>query len=380
MKARAADRIVLAYSGELNSSVAIPWLIEERHADVVTVTLDLGQGRDLTDVRARALAAGARRAHVIDAREDFARGYILPALQAGVRCDGRFPLAPALARPLIARRLIDVARMERATAIAHGAVDGAHRSRLNVLLRSLDSSLNVLAPLPVCGWTLPEKLHYARTKRISIPGSEDIHAIDTNLWGRSVRGQAGSDAGYRETSISHRRSIEDCPDDPAYIEIEFDAGVPVRANRIDMPLLELIESVEVIAGAHGVGRVIPSRKVAHGTPRQRDEAPAAIVLEAAYRALERGVISRDLGRLKDRLGRVYADLIRDGLWFSPTREAIDAFVRTFQPRVTGSVVLKLLKGTCVVAAVNPSLSHVDAKPWPSGTAMAFVPASQGRIS
>jgi argininosuccinate synthase len=297
-------RIVLADSGGFDTAAAIPWLSEQHQAEVVTLTLDLGQGGELTDVRERALAAGAVRAHVIDAREELVRDYITPSLHAGALHQGQRPLAAALGRALIARRLADVARMESTNLVAHGA-------GLEVALGALDPSL---ASVPL----MPRPLNGAR------PG-------DVNLWGRSLP-EGGS--------FTLTRAANDCPDEPAYLEIEFGNGIPVRANGIEMPMIELIESLEIIAGAHGVGRLEEGGR-AH-------EAPAAVLLHEAHDDLEASVIPPDLHRLKHDLARVYTQLVHDGRWFSPTREAIDAFARTSQPRVTGTVRLRLFKGTCSV--------------------------------
>lgn len=327
---QSVTRIVLAHSGGLHTSAAISWLAGQYQAEVVTLTLDLGQGGELADVRERALSAGAVRAHVIDAREELVRDYILPSLQAGAVYEGQYPLAAALGRALIAKRLVDVARMESASRVAYG-------TGLEAAVRTLNPSLTVITPLQ---------------------GSEhDARTGDANLWGRSL----GADGNFTLT-----RAAKDCPDEPAHIEVEFEAGIPVRANGIEMPMLELIESLEIIAGAHGVGR------------REQVEAPAAVLLHAAHHDLETFVMPRDLDRVKQDLARVYADLVHDGRWFSPTREAIDAFVRTIQPRVTGSVRLKLYKGDCrVVGRTSPFVCE--------GTAMSpagdqFDHAAEGLVS
>ena len=337
-------RIVLAYSGGLVTSVAIPWLASTNDAEVVTVTLDIGQGQQLAHVRERALAAGAERAHVIDAREEFVRDYILPALQAGAVPLDR-SLGTELSRPLIAKRLVDIARMEGASAIAHGCTcDDDDRSRLDACFAALEPSLQVLAP--ACEWSMsPDDVaEYARARRIPVamPGPHDD--IDANVWGRSILGSA-PDRLYTLT-----RPSQESPNEPAFMELEFVGGVPVRTNGLEMPMIELIESLETIAGTHGVGR-FPSRPVAPaGSNGRVSEAPAAVVLSTAHAALARRVCDADLARLMEDLSRVYAGLIERGDWFSPTREAIDGFVGALSPRVTGSVRLKLLKGSCEVVS------------------------------
>ncbi|HET7698692.1 MAG TPA: argininosuccinate synthase [Vicinamibacterales bacterium] len=367
------ERIVLAYSGGLDTSVAIAWLREKYGGEVIAVTLDIGQGRELTDVRERALTVGATRAHVLDVRDEFARDYILPALQAGALYEDRYPLSTALGRPLIARRLVDVARMEGATVIAHGCNGKANDElRLELGVKALDPSITVLAPARIWGMTRPQEIEYARARRIPIPSAADSpYTIDTNLWGRSIE-RGGLEDPWQESPediYTLTRSPRDCPDEPAYVEIEFESGVPVRANGVEMSLIELIESVETIAGAHGVGRIdMVENATTGGKSREIYEAPAAVVLHTAHSELEKLVIPRDLERLGHDLGRAYADLVYNGRWFSPTREAIDAFMRAIQPRVTGAVRLKLFKGDCrVVGRRSPMALEAPAAP-PAATA------------
>ena len=352
-------RIVLAYSGGLDTSVAIPWLAEQYGAEIVAVTLDLGQGKELTDVRERALAVGAVRAHVVDVREEFARDFILPALQAGAIYEERYPLATALGRPLIARKLVEIAAMEGATAIAHGCTGkGNDQVRLDVSARAMQPDIEVIAPAREWGMTRPEEIEYARERGIPVPATVDSpYSTDANLWGRSIECGVLEDpwAEPPDDIYTLTKSPGACPDLPAYVEIEFEAGVPVAVNGVAMPLVELVGSLETIAGAHGVGRVdMVENRLVGIKSREIYEAPAALVLHAAHRELEGFVIARDLERLKRDLGRTYADLVYNGLWFSPTREAIDAFVAKVQTRVTGTVRLKLFKGVCqVVGRTSP---------------------------
>jgi argininosuccinate synthase len=368
------ERIVLAYSGGLDTSVAVAWLAEQYGAEVIAVTLDLGQGRELTDVRERALAIGATRAHVLDVRDEFAREYILPALQAGALYEDRYPLATALGRPLIARKLVEVARMEGAATIAHGCNGKANDElRLELGVRALDPSITVLAPARIWGMSRQDEIEYAKARRIRVPSTIDSpYSVDTNLWGRSIERGVLEDTWQEspEDIYALTRSPQACPDEPAYVEIEFEQGVPLRANGIEMPLIELIESVETIAGAHGVGRIDMVENATSGVKsREIYEAPAAVVLHTAHSELEKLVIPRDLERLAHDLGRAYADLAYNGRWFSPTREAIDAFMRTIQPRVTGAVRLKLFKGDCRVVGRRSPMA-LDEHGAPAGTAAA----------
>jgi argininosuccinate synthase len=365
------ERIVLAYSGGLDTSVAIAWLAEEYNAEVIAVTLDLGQGRELTDVRERALAVGAARAHVLDVREEFARDYILPALQAGALYEDRYPLATALGRPLIASKLVEVAHMEGATTIAHGANGKVNDElRLELGVRALDPSIKVLAPARTWKMSKAEEIEYAKARRIPIPSTIDSpYTVDTNLWGRSIERGVLEDTWQEspEDIYALTRSPQACPNEPAYVEVEFEEGVPVRANGIEMPLVELIESIETIAGAHGVGRIDMVENATSGAKsREIYEAPAAVVLYTAHGELEKLVIPRDLERLAHDLGRAYADVVYNGRWFSPMRGAIDAFMRTIQPKVTGAVRLKLYKGDCRVVGRRSPMALDEHGPLAQG--------------
>jgi argininosuccinate synthase len=383
------ERIVLAYSGGLDTSVAIRWLAEHYNvtgAEVVAVTLDLGQGRELTDVRERALALGAVRAHVLDVREEFARDYILPALQAGALYEDRYPLSTALGRPLIATKLVEVARMEGATTIAHGCNGKANDElRLDLAVRALDPSMTVLAPARMWGMSRQEQIEYAKARGIPISSTaESPYTVDTNLWGRSIERGVLEDTWQEspEEIYTLTRSPRDCPDEPAYVEVEFEAGTPVRVNGIEMSLIEMIESIETIAGAHGVGRIdMVENAAAGGKSREIYEAPAAVVLYAAQGEMMKLVVPRDLERLAHHLGRAYADLAYNGRWFSPTREAIDAFMRTMQPRITGAVRLKLFKGDCrVVGRRSPlALDQVAGAGAPQAASTPQAPASEPAV-
>ena len=345
------ERIVLAYSGGLDTSVAVRWLAERYDAEIVTVTMDLGQGKELDDVRERALAVGAVRAHVVDVREEFARDYVLPALQAGAIYEGRYPLATALGRPLIAARLVEIAKFENAGIIAHGCTGkGNDQVRIDVSARALAPAIRVVAPAREWGMTRPDEIEYARAHGIPIPASVDNpYSTDANLWGRSIECGVLEDPWTEppEEIYALTRAPTECPDVPAYVEVEFEAGVPTKVNGVAMPLGELINSLDTIAGAHGVGRIdMLENRLVGIKSREIYEAPAATVLHTAHRELEALVIPRDLERLKHDMGRTYADIVYNGLWFTPAREAIDAFVAKVQERVNGTARLKLYRGDC----------------------------------
>ncbi len=353
------QRIVLAYSGGLDTSVAIPWLREQYRADIIAVTMDLGQGKELESVRDRALAAGAVRAHVLDLREEFARLYILPALKADALYEDRYPLATALGRPLIAQKLVEIADIERAASVAHGCTGkGNDQVRLDLTTRALRPDLKVIAPARDWGMTRLEEIEYARKRGVEVPATaESPYSTDANIWGRSIECGVLEDPWHEPPADIYRltKAPEECPAEPAYVEIAFDRGAPVAVNGVAMPLLDLIASLGTIAGAHGVGRIdMVENRLVGIKSREIYEAPAATVLHTAHRELQQLVISRDLERFARLVSGHYADLIYNGLWFTPLREALDAFVEKVQERVTGVVRLKLFKGDChVVGRKSP---------------------------
>jgi argininosuccinate synthase len=359
--------------------VAIPWLKEKHHAEVIAVALDLGQGRELNQIRERAIAAGASRCHVLDVREEFARDYILPALQADALYEERYPLATALGRPLIARKLVEMAHMENAEAIAHGCTGkGNDQVRIDVSARAIDPNVVVLAPAREWGMTRTDEIEYARARSIAVPASPaSPYSTDENLWGRSIECGVLEDPWTEAPDgiFTLTKSPAHAPDAPAYVEIEWQNGVPTSVNGVEMGLVELIDSIETIGGVHGVGRIdmVENRLVGIKSPPSTDargalsrvegreiyEAPASVILHMAHRELEGMVTPKDLQRLKQRLSQEYADIVYNGLWFSLTRPAIDAFVRSIQPRVAGTVRLKLFKGDCRVVGRRSTFALYD---------------------
>jgi argininosuccinate synthase len=362
------ERVVLAYSGGLNSSVAIPWLRDRCGAEVVTLTMDFGDGREVEEIRERALGAGALRAHVLDVREEFARDFVLPALRADAIDEDWFTMASALGRPLIARRLVEIAEIERTSAVAHGcsgeADDGAD---LDAVIRALTPTLTVIAAARACGMTRSEKLEYARAHQLALAAADAARdGTRSNLWGRSVRCGTLEDPWSEppEGAYALTKSPAECPDRPAYVEIEFERGVPTAINGVQMPLLDLVASLGTIAGAHGVGRVDTLEERPTGVrSREVYEAPAAVVLHTAHKELRKFVTARGLDRFSRVVGLEYAEVICSGLWFTPLREALDLFVEKVQERVTGAVRLRLFKGGVrVVGRRSPFASHQHLHP------------------
>ena len=360
-------RLVLAYSGGLETSVAIPWLAEKYKAEIVTITMDLGQGKELDDVRERALASGALRAHVIDLREEFARDFVLPALQAGAVYEGRYPLATALGRPLIAKHLVHIAHIEGATAIAHGSTgQGNDQVRMDVSARALDPGLTIIGPARDWGLSRADEIGFARERGIPIPATmEGPYNIDVNLWGRSVAGGVLEDPWVEapESIYAITKAPTEAPDTPAIVDLEFDRGVPSKINGVAMGFVELIQSLETIAGQHGIGRIdMVENRTGGAKSREIYEAPAAVVLHTAHRELQAFVIPRDLERVTSELGVRYADLVYKGLWYTQTRQAIDALVRHVQERVTGVIRVRFFKGEArVIGRQSPFGESVQTK-------------------
>jgi argininosuccinate synthase len=358
------NRIVLAYSGGLDTSVAIPWLAEKHGAEVVAVTLDLGQGKELEDVRDRALAAGAVRAHVLDVRDEFARDYVLPSLKADAVYEDRYPMGTALGRPLIARKLVEIAGIEQAGFIAHGCTGkGNDQVRLDIEARALAPAIQVLAPARDWGMTRTEEIDYARRRGIPVSATVDSpYSTDANLWGRSIECGPLEDLWTEppEGIYTLTRAPRECPDEAAYVEIRFDQGAPVAINGVTMPLVELIDSLGTIAGAHGVGRIdMVENRLVGIKSREVYEAPAGVVLHTAHKELQRLVTTRDADRFSSLVSVQYADIVYNGLWFTPLREALDAYVTKVQERVTGIVRLKLFKGDCRVVGRKSRFALYD---------------------
>jgi argininosuccinate synthase len=361
------DRIVLAYSGGVESSVAIPWLAERYGAAIVTVTLDLGQGQELEDVRDRALAAGAARAHVLDVREEFARDYVLPSLQADALYEDRYPMATALGRPLIAKKLVEIAAIEQTDTIAHGcAATDNDQVRLDLEARALNPALTVLGPARDWGMTRSAEIAYARGKGLALPATLDSpYRIDANLWGRSIACGGLEDPWVEPPDGIFRltRPPRDCPDQAAYVEITFAGGTPTAINGVTMPLVELLDSLGTIAAAHGVGRIdMVENRVVGVKSREIYEAPAAVVLHTAHQELQRMVTTRDADRFSRLVSVAYADIVYNGLWFTSLRLALDAYVTTTQDRVSGVVRLKFFKGDCRVVGRKSRFALHDQAP------------------
>jgi argininosuccinate synthase len=347
-------KVVLAYSGGLDTTVAIPWLKERKAADVVAVTVDVGQPVDLEQVRARALASGASTAVVVDARREFAEEFLAPALRANVLYEGVYPLSTALARPVIARHLVEVARSEGASSVAHGCTGkGNDQVRFDLSTAGLAPDLEVIAPAREWNMSREDEVAYAQAHGIPVAsGARTPYSTDENLWGRSVECGILEDPAVEPPEEVYAWTADPAaaPETPTYVRVTFEHGVPVALDGTDLPFQELIVRLNRTAGAVGVGRIdhVESRVVGIKS-REVYECPAATVLIQAHQALEALVLPRDLLDFKRGVEQRYAGLVYDGLWFSPLRTALDAFVGATQDRVTGEVAMKLFKGSARVA-------------------------------
>jgi argininosuccinate synthase len=348
-----SDKVVLAYSGGLDTSVAIKWIKDKYGLDVIAVTVDVGNEKDFSAVREKALKVGAIKALVIDAKKSFVNDYIFPTLKAGSLYEGVYPMATSLVRPLMAQLLTEVALKEGAGAIAHGCTGkGNDQVRFEVAINALAPKLKIIAPAREWGMTREETIRYAEKNGIPVPvKSGHAYSVDENLWGRSVECGVLEDPWVEppEEVYTWTKSPAAAPDKPDYCEIEFDKGVPVACDGKAMDGVSLITKLNELAGKHGVGRIdhVENRLVGIKS-REIYEAPAAILLLAAHQALEDMTLAKDQSRFKVKVALEYADLIYNGLWFTANRQDLMAYVESTQRFVSGTVRVKLFKGACTV--------------------------------
>jgi argininosuccinate synthase len=349
----ARERCVLAYSGGLDTSVAVKWINETYGLDVIAYTCDLGQGQDIAAIREKAMRTGAVEAVAEDVRNLFVDYFAFPSLMAGALYEGKYPLATALGRPLIAQRMVQVARDHNATAVAHGCTGkGNDQVRFDVTFQTLAPDLKIIAPVREWKWTRTEELEYAHKHNIALEAaSQKRFSTDQNLWGRSVEAGELEDPWVEPPSEAFEWTVdaEAAPDAPATIEIGFEKGRPVSLDGRALDGVPLIEELNALAGRHGVGRIdhVENRLVGIKS-REIYEAPAAIVLHEAHRELEFLTLSKEAARFKTGISQSYSDLIYNGLWFSALHQDLMAFVAANQQYCTGVVRLKLYKGRCWV--------------------------------
>ena len=343
------DKVVLAYSGGLDTSVAIRWLQEKYNMEVIAVTVDVGSEKDLPAIREKALKIGASKALVVDAKELFVKYFIFPALQAGAIYEGSYPLATALARPLISKILVDVAREEGATAVAHGSTGkGNDQVRFDVSVGALAPDLKIIAPVREWRMTRDEEIEYATKHDIPIPiTAASPYSIDVNLWGRSIEAGILEDAWVEPPEDAFLWTVDPrrAPDDPAYVDIEFERGIPIALNGERLDGVELINRLNDLAGRHGVGRIdtIENRLVGIKS-REVYEAPAGVTLHLAHNELEKMTLTKDQARFKAKVAAEFADMVYNGLWFSALHQDLAAYIASSQRHVTGTIRMKLFKG------------------------------------
>ncbi len=348
-----SDKVVLAYSGGVDTSVAIKWVPEHYGMEVITLTVDIGNVPDLEAIKQKAEKLGVKKAIVIDAREEFVKDYCWPALQANALYEGAYPLATALGRPLIAKLMAEVALENQAAAVSHGCTGkGNDQVRLDIGINTLAPNLKIIAPAREWGMTREETIKYAQDNGIPIPVTKkNPYSIDENLWGRAVECGTLEDPWNEppEDAFIWTKSPEKTPDKPTYVEIGFEQGIPVSLDGRTMDGISLISQLNRIAGENGVGRIdhIENRLVGIKS-REVYEAPAPLVLIQAHMALEEMNLTKPQLRFKQKVAVEYSDLIYNGLWFSAMHQDLAAYVQSTQRFITGTVRVKLFKGTSMV--------------------------------
>ena len=360
-------KIVVAYSGGLDTSVMVKWLKEKYRADIVTATGNLGQKKELKGIREKALKTGVSKVYVADLTQEFVRGYIFPALRAGALYEGSYPMATSLGRPLLAKMLVDVARKEGATMVAHGCTGkGNDQVRFEVSIAALAPELQVLAPLREWEFkSREEEIAYAKKHGIPVTATTDSpYSIDENIWGTSIECGVLEDPATEPPADVYQRTVspEHAPDAPEYVNIDFEEGIPVKLNGVELDAVQILHILNETGGRNGIGRIdLVENRLVGIKSREIYEAPAATILHAAHMELERLTLEKSVFHMKAQLAHEYANLIYNGLWYSPLRDALDAFMNETQRTVTGSVTMKLFKGTTCVAGRSSPYSLYNPK-------------------
>ncbi|SHH21094.1 MULTISPECIES: argininosuccinate synthase [Virgibacillus] len=358
------EKIVLAYSGGLDTSVAVRWLQDKYNYDVIAVALDVGEGKDLEFIKNKALQVGAVKSYVIDAKALFANEFVLPALQSNLLYEGKYPLISALSRPLIAKILVHIAKEEGAVAVAHGCTGkGNDQVRFDVAFTALDPSLDIVAPVREWAMSREEEIAYAKEHQIPVPiDLDNPFSIDQNLWGRSNECGILEDpwAEAPKEAYDLTTDPEEAPDKPQIVEIAFEQGKPVAIDGEKLSLEALILQLNQVAGKHGVGRIdhVENRLVGIKS-REIYEAPAAVTLIAAHQELEALTLTREVAQFKPLMEQKLAQVVYDGLWYSPLTKALIAFITETQKDVSGIVKVKLYKGQAQVVGRKSKQSLYD---------------------
>lgn len=347
-------KVVLAYSGGLDTSIIIPWLKENYDCEVIAVAADLGQGEELNGLEAKALRTGASKCFIEDLRQEFVEDFLFPMLKSGAVYEGKYLLGTSIARPLIARRQIEIAEREGADAVAHGCTGkGNDQVRFELTYKALNPKLTVIAPWRE--WQIRSRedaIRYADSKKIPVSANRDkLYSHDDNLWHRSSEGGVLEDPWKEAPEEVYKLTVspESAPDAATTITIDFEKGVPVGLNDKKMEAVSLVAELNRLGGENAIGRVdIVENRLVGIKSRGVYETPGGTILYAAHRELESLVLTGALLRYKDTIGPKYAELIYNGAWYTPLRESLDAFIEKTQEKVTGTVRLKLYKGNCIV--------------------------------
>jgi argininosuccinate synthase len=357
------ERIVLAYSGGLDTSVMIKWLGEKFNYEVITVTVDLGQGEDFHFIEERAYKTGAIKHYSIDAKEEFANDYVSKSIKANGLYEDKYPLGTALGRPLIVYKMVDIAKRENAVAIAHGCTGkGNDQVRFDITAKALNPKLKIIAPVREWNLNREQEIEYAKSKGIFITSGAKKYSIDQNFWGRSIEGGPLEDPMNEpgEDVYEWVTPPIKAPDIPSYVEIYFEGGIPVSVDGKTMNLIEVTSFLNSLAGKNGVGLVdhIEDRLVGIKS-REVYECPAAITITEAHKALEKMVLTRHEIEFKGHVDAQWARLVYFGLWTDPLREDLEGFIEATQKKVAGKVRLKLYKGSVSVVGLSSPYSLYD---------------------
>ena len=359
-----AEKVVLAYSGGLDTSVMLKWIQEEYESDVISVTLDVGQGKDMYKIEEKAWKLGVLNHYSIDAKEEFVSDYVVPAIKANALYMDTYPVSSSISRPLIASKLVEVAEKEGAQAVAHGCTGkGNDQVRFDITIKALNPALKIIAPVREWNMTRDKEIEWAKERSIPVPVTANSpYSIDQNLWGRSIECGILEHPEVEPLSEVYEWTtpVEETPDEPEYVTIGFEEGTPTSLNGEKMTPLDLIEKVQSIAGKHGIGRIdhIEDRIVGLKS-REIYEIPAAKVILEAHADLEKMVLTRHEKLFKRYVDHEWAVLAYTGLGMDPLKEALDAFIEKTQEKVTGEVTIKLFKGNGQVVGRSSPFSLYD---------------------
>lgn len=358
------DKVVLAYSGGLDTSVAIKWIQEKYDLEIVTLTVDVGQEDDFETIEQNAYATGAVKHYTLDAKREFIKQYVYHAIKANALYQGKYPIGTALARPLIAQKLVETAHKEDAVAVAHGCTGkGNDQVRFDVTIKSIAPELKIIAPIREWNLSRDEEIKYANEKGIHLPFEVNkTYSIDQNLWGRSIESGPLEDPSFEppEDAFQWTTAPEKAPDVREYITIEFKDGVPVTVNDEELKPVALVKRINEIAGRNGVGRIDHMEdRIVGIKSREVYECPAATVLLEAHRDLEKMVLTRQELLFKRHVDEQWTFLVYTGLWMEPLRDALEGFIEETQKRVSGKVRCRIYKGNVQVVGRSSPFSLYD---------------------